>query len=324
MRAAIITTPGASPVVGEFTEPVAARGEVLIRVDTAGLGGWDVLGAYRLAVNYPCVLRGEGVGLAEDGRRVYFGERSTAPFGAWAERTIVPPAEVWNVPDDVDDRTAITMAIAGTGAYVPLLKADIQRGDAVLVTGASGAVGQLALQFARVLGAGRVVAAGRDPVALALLKARGWADATVLLGGPDDVEAMKAAAGDGFDVVLDIVCGDPLLAAMKATRWGARIVTIGKAAGGQIAFEISDLLFRTLSLVGTGQRPAAERESIWRKLLELAREQAITVDYAEYPFGRVADAWAAQSASPRAKIISSISASAVNSRVEEIIEAGPF
>ena len=61
MRAAIITERGATPVVQEFPEPKAQDGAVLIDVDTAGLGGWDVLGAYRLGIAYPCVIRGEGV-----------------------------------------------------------------------------------------------------------------------------------------------------------------------------------------------------------------------------------------------------------------------
>ncbi|MEG2005403.1 MAG: hypothetical protein RR014_05130, partial [Bilophila sp.] len=62
MRAAVISERNALPIVGEFREPEAQEGAVLIDVYTAGLGGWDVLGAYRLGVEYPCVIRGEGVG----------------------------------------------------------------------------------------------------------------------------------------------------------------------------------------------------------------------------------------------------------------------
>ena len=119
MKAAIIHECGAAPVIGEFPAPAPKEGAVLIEVDTAGLGGWDVLGAYRLGVQYPCVIRGEGVGRAPDGRRVYFGERSVLPYGAWGERTLVPAEEVWDVPDEVDDRTAITMGIAAAGWWRP-------------------------------------------------------------------------------------------------------------------------------------------------------------------------------------------------------------
>ena len=306
MKAAVISERGAAPVVQEFPEPASQEGAVLIDMDTAGLGGWDVLGAYRLGVQYPCVIRGEGVGRAPDGRRVYFGERSVMPCGAWAERTLVPADEVWDVPDDVDDKTAITMGIAATGALVPLERANIQRGEQVLVLGATGTLGQVALQLARYLGAGRVVAAARSVETLQRLKTRGIADEVVALGSENDVAALKDAAGDGFDVVLDLVCGQPMLNALKATRWGARIMTIGTGAGRQINLDIADLLFRTLSCVGTGQRPPADRRAIWERLLRIAHTENIQVDYADYTLDQAAEAWASQIAGPHAKITARI------------------
>lgn len=305
MRAAVITERGLGPVLQDFPAPQAREGATLIKVDTAGLGGWDVLGAYRLGVQFPCVIRGEGVGRASDGRRVYFGERSVAPFGAWAEQTLVPTEEVWDVPDDVDDVLAITMGIAGTGALLPLEQAAIKPGENVLILGATGTLGQIALQLARILGAGRVVGAARDAAALERLRARGLADAVVALGSDDDPAALKAVAGEGFDVVLDGVCGPPLLAALKATRWGARILTIGTGAGRDIQLNIADLLFRTLSCVGTGQRSPSDREATWRRLLQLAREHQITFDHVGYRFDQMPDAWAAQVAGPHAKITAS-------------------
>ncbi len=308
MRAAVISERGAPPVIGEFREPEPREGAVLIDVDTAGLGGWDVLGAYRLGVEFPCVIRGEGVGRSGDGRRVYFGERSVQPFGAWAERTLVPAEEVWEVPDGVDDKTAISMGIAATGAIVPLEQARIQPGENVLILGATGTLGQIALQLARHLGAGRVVGAARSGEALQRLRSRGIADAVVTLGGTDDVAALKDAANGGFDVVLDLVCGAPMLAALKATRWGARIMTIGTGAGRQLQLDIADLLFRSLSCIGTGQRPPADRRAIWQRLLKIAREQKIEVDYVDFDFEQAGAAWAAQVAGPHAKVTARIRA----------------
>lgn len=306
MKAAVITERGATPVVQDFAAPSAQDGAVLIAVDTAGLGGWDVLGAYRLGVQYPCVIRGEGVGRAPDGRRVYFGERSVLPYGAFAETTLVPGEEVWDVPDDVDDKTAITMGIAATGALVPLETANIQPGEQVLVLGATGTLGQVALQLARILGAGRVVAAARSETALQRLKQRGIADEIVVLGGADDVAVLKAASNGGYDVVLDLVCGQPVLNALKATRWGARILTIGTGAGRKLDLDIADLLFRTLSCIGTGQRPPADRHAIWLRLLGMARAHQIEVDYADYTLDQAAEAWAAQVSGPHAKITATI------------------
>lgn len=303
MKAAMIIERGATPVVQDFPPPSAQDGAVLIQVDTAGLGGWDVLGAYRLGVQYPCVIRGEGVGRAPDGRRVYFGERSVLPYGAFAETTLVPVEEVWDVPDEVDDKTAITMGIAATGALVPLETAKIQPGEQVLILGATGTLGQVALQLARLLGAGHVVAAARSAPALERLKQRGIADDTVVLkGSDDDITALKQASNGGFDVVLDLVCGQPMLSALKATRRGARILTIGTGAGRQVNLDIADLLFRTLSCIGTGQRPPADRRQIWERLLRMAREHKIAVDYVDYTLDQAAEAWAAQISGPHAKI----------------------
>src|ERR1700733_13097470 len=120
MKAAVLAERGALPLPGEFHEPTAQPGSVLIDVDTAGLGGWDTLGAYRLGVQYPCVIRGGGGGRrVAPSPRVYFGEGSGARCGVGAERTIVPAEVKWVVPDDVDDKTAISLGIAATGAIVP-------------------------------------------------------------------------------------------------------------------------------------------------------------------------------------------------------------
>jgi NADPH:quinone reductase-like Zn-dependent oxidoreductase len=309
MRAVLIRNPGEAPALGEFREPAAQQGAVLVNVDTAALGGWDGYALMRPHAVYPFVLMGEGVGRAEDGRRVYFGERSVAPFGAWAERTIVPAAEAWEVPRNVDDRTAITMAIAGTGSYIPLREANIKKGDNVLVLGATGVLGQLALQYARLMGAGRLVAAGRSEAALMRLAERRITDATVRTGTQEDAAALKDAAGEGFDVVFDPICGPTLLASIKATRMGARIVTVGVIPGQSttIELDVRDLSSRTYGTIGTGWRPAAFREPVWRDLLELAREHNITVDYADFTLDQFSEAWARQVSGPHAKITTRIS-----------------
>src|ERR1700753_4477643 len=195
MKAAIISERGALPISGDFQEPTAQPGSILIDVDTAGLGGWGTLGAYRLGVQYPCVIRGEGVGRrVGDGRRVYFGERSVAPFGAWAGRRMVPSAEVWEVPDDVDDRTAISLGIAATGAIVPLQQANIKSGENVLILGATGTLGRIALQLARRFGAGYIVGASRSKSALEGLKQQGLADAVAAMGSCDERRSRETAS----------------------------------------------------------------------------------------------------------------------------------
>jgi len=306
MLAAVLTEQGGSPSVQEFREPDPVNGAVLIDVTTTALGAWDILGAYRMAVEYPCVVRGEGAGTAEDGRRVYFGERSLIPFGSWAQKTVVPQEEVWDIPHDIEDRMAISMGIAATGAYVPLEQAKIQSGENVLILGATGTLGQVALQLARYFGAGRVVAAARKEKGLARVLEMGIADAAVRLGTDDDVAALKEEAGEGYDVVLDVVYGEPFVAALKATREGARIMSIGAQAGLTAEVNIGDLLYRNHTCVGTGQIAPGKRHSIWEQLVGIARDKGFTLDYDEFTLDQAAEAWAAQVASPHAKVIATV------------------
>jgi NADPH:quinone reductase-like Zn-dependent oxidoreductase len=189
---------------------------------------------------------------------------------------------------------------------VPLEQAQIQRGENVLILGATGTLGQLALQLARIFGAGRVVGAARGQTALDRLMERGIADAVVRLDGQDDSAALKAEARDGYDVVLDIVYGEPFVAALKATRWGARIMSIGVQAGATATVSLGDLLFRTHTCVGTGQRSTEERRAIWERLLVLARDHDIAVDCVNYTLDQATEAWQAQLASPHAKVTGTI------------------
>src|SRR5690606_29038004 len=145
-----------------------------------------------------------GVGLLDDGRRVYFGH-AKPPFGGLAEQTLVAEDEIWAVPDDLSDDQLIALAISGTGALIPLEEARIAKGESVLILGATGPVGQIGAQVARLLGAGRVVAAARNRAPLEAMQAKGHADAIAILGEGEDEAALKAVAGDGFDVILDII-----------------------------------------------------------------------------------------------------------------------
>ncbi|MCW2608253.1 MAG: zinc-binding alcohol dehydrogenase family protein [Frankiales bacterium] len=303
MRALVLHERGGTPRVEQHAAPHAAPGAVLVDVVTAGLGTWDVVGAYRMPVGFPCVVRAEGVGRTQDGRRVYFGERSVRPFGACGERTLVPADEAWEVPDDVDDATAITLGIAGTGALVPMDAAAVRPGDRVLVLGGSGALGRIALQLARRFGAVHVVAAGRRQAPLDELVAGGLADDAVALSGDGDAEQLVAASDGGFDVVLDGVYGAPFLAALKATRPGARVVTVGTLAASTALVPAGDMLFRTHTVVGTGQRSPQQRLGDWLRLVDLHRATPLTVPGTTYALSDGTRAWAAQVAGPHGKVL---------------------
>ena len=304
MRAFVVSHQGAAPRLQEFAEPTAVAGASAIQVSAAGLGPTDLMRAkgFFAPVSAPYVVGGEGVGRLTDGRRVYFGH-SVAPLGAWAERTSVPEEEVWPLPDEIDDAQAIALGISGTGALIPLEEAHLRPGERVLVLGATGPVGQIALQLARIMGAGTVVAAARNREALERLRSLGYADEVVQLGSGDDTNALKAVAGPGYDVVLDIVYGPPAEAAMRATAPGGRMMSIGIQAGPTVTLSLRDLVFRSHIGVGTGQRPAAVRKAAFERLLTYARNGQINADVVAFDFNNAEDAWRAQAGSPHGKII---------------------
>jgi NADPH:quinone reductase-like Zn-dependent oxidoreductase len=304
MRAAIVTEKATPARLGSFAEPQPGPGERLIHVLAGSIGPTDLMRANGFfgPMPYPYIPGGEGVGRLDSGERVYFGQ-SVSPFGALAERTIVPQAEIWPLPDDIDDGLAIALGISGTGALLPLEEAHIQPGESVLVLGATGALGQIGLQLARLLGAGRVTGAARNAAALARLTAHGTAEATVQLGTGDDLAALKAEAGPGYNVVLDCIYGPPAEAAIRATAPGARIMSIGIQAGPTVTLSLRDLVFRSHIGVGTGQRPAAERRAAFERLLAYGQSERIKVDITSYGLNEAETAWTAQAQSPHAKVI---------------------
>lgn len=157
MRAAVLHDYGADPVVESFDDPEAAEGRLVLAVGAAGLNPIDLrLASGALADRrppLPSVVGSEGVGRADDGRRFYF-SGTVKPFGAVAERTLVEADGAVEVPEGVEDGQAVACGIAGTAAYGSLIRrGQLREGETVLVLGASGVVGQIAIQAAKLMGA---------------------------------------------------------------------------------------------------------------------------------------------------------------------------
>jgi NADPH:quinone reductase-like Zn-dependent oxidoreductase len=151
----------------------------------------------------------DGVGRLADGQRVFFGG-TRAPYGAMAERAVVRKAFAFPVPDALDDYTAAAISNPGVSAWLSLeYRARLVPGENVLILGATGVTGRLAIKIARLLGAGRVVAAGRNREILSALKSEG-ADAIVALdvSAQELTQAFTREAGQsGFQVVIDYLWG---------------------------------------------------------------------------------------------------------------------
>src|SRR5271163_216791 len=218
MKAAVLHEYGV-PRAEDFEDPSAGPGQALVEVLAAGLNPVDVaICAGRFYAGrppLPSVAGREGVGML-DGARVYF-DAPIAPFGSMAERALINPVSTYAVPEGVPDGVAVALGISGLAAWLALTwRAQLKPGEHVLVLAASGVLGQIAVQAAKLLGAGRVVAAARSEEGLARTIELG-ADASVRLDGREDLSAALAQAGDGrIDVVLDPLWGEPLVAALGA------------------------------------------------------------------------------------------------------------
>jgi NADPH:quinone reductase-like Zn-dependent oxidoreductase len=171
----------------------------------------------------------------------------------------------------------------------------------VLILGATGIVGRIAIQAAKALGAGRVVGAGRNPAALEELAELG-ADAVVTLGGGDDVAALKAQGGDGYDVVIDTVYGTPFLAALEATAVGATLVTIGDGAGESADIPFLSLMGRTHIGHFNSTTPPEVLRAGYGELMAVAAGGGLQVKTRRYGLAEAADAWQALSKGPRVKL----------------------
>jgi NADPH2:quinone reductase len=274
---------------------------VVVEVLAAGLNPVDLA---RLGeASLPAVIGNEGVGRLGDGTRVYF-ERTIAPFGSFAQRALVDAALPIPLPDALDDGAALTLGIAGLAGWLALESvAALAAGESVLVLGASGPVGHVGVQAARLLGAGRVVAAARDLAAIEPLRALG-ADEVVSLDG-DAATALRSAAGEGgFDVVLDPLFGAPLVAALGATAPGARVVSVGASAGPTATIPRALLYGRSILTHGNRTMPVAVKRAAYERMAQhvLAGELVVAA-HERVPLERFAEAFDRQLASPHRKLI---------------------
>lgn len=269
MKAAMVVTAGQTPVYGDFSEPASASsstsaaGKVMVSVTAASISHVTKSRAsgrhYSAGGALPFIPGIDGAGVTGDGRRVYF-MLPEHPYGSMAERCLVDAAQLVALPDGLSDRDAAAMAIPGMSSWAALVeRAHLVAGETVLINGATGASGRLAIQIARRLGAKKVIATGRQVAAFDELRALG-ADATIALGA--DRQAMeqefKRVFHDGVDIVLDYLWGPSaeaiVVAAAKAGPEGRaiRYVQIGAIAGGEISLPGAALRSSALQMMGSG------------------------------------------------------------------------
>ncbi len=321
MNAAVLHTLNQLPHFEQFPEPVAEENEVIVHVRAAALKPIDkqmVSGSHYAAYSkLPVVCGIDGVGCLDDGTRVFFGG-PRPPYGSMAERTVVSRSRCFPIPDNVNDDIAAAVVNPGLSAWGALAwRAQLKPGETVLILGATGVTGKLAIQTAKLLGAGRVIAAGRNEQILNTLHDLG-ADTTIHLTKPgqDLTEAFVREAGDrGYDVIIDYLWGpttEALLGAIARSDFTpassrVRLVAVGESAGPTISLAAAVLRSSRLEILGAGSGSAAASPEMWieavRQLMSNIGCGTLRIETERVPLGEVENAWHQEQHGRRAVII---------------------
>lgn len=305
MKAAVLHELGGVPRYEDFPDPVPGEGEVLIDVKAVAVENVDRMvaaGAHfassQFMTQLPAIPCFDGIGALPDGRLVGFG-LPRPPYGALAEKTVVPEGNVVPAPEGIDPAEAVVLGSAITGFAIKIA-AGFRAGETVLIQGATGVAGRLAVKVARLLGAGRIVATGRDDGALGEVRALG-ADEVINTSVDDDalVRAFAANAGEGYDVVLDFLWGRPtevLLRALVPTELGfakpTRIVQIGESAGGTLTLAAESLRTSGVEICGAAKGfDGASIGEAYNQVVQWTRDGSLTFELERVALRDIEDAW---------------------------------
>src|SRR5215471_16562935 len=320
MPAAVINKHGVPPEHIMYSIPHREQGQALVRVTAAPISPLDLLCAsgtsYFGAPRLPYIPGVQGIGIVMEadalvpGQRIWFScDAGMKPGdGSMALYCVIDEASALALPDQIDDDLAAALGLSAIAAWMALTwRGHLQPGEQVLVLGASGAVGQVAVQAARLLGAGRVIAASRDEAARARAFSLG-ADAVVDLSG-DDVDEISrriaAACVGPLHLVIDPVWGLPAEAAARVLATEGRLVNFGSAAGPSARFESAIIRSKLHTIIGYTNN-ALTHEQKAKALTEILTHAAAgrcTVEREMVPLARAAEAWERQASAARRKLI---------------------
>ena len=305
----MISELGRPPELADQPEPL---GEAIYEVSAVSLNPMDVnVGAGRYFGGHPelpYVPGGEGVGRSPDGTRVYLFSDGLglSRDGLLAERGAAPAGLGIPLPAEVSDEVAAACGIAGMAGWMSVAwRAPVRKDDRVLVLGATSTVGLVATQAAKLLGAERVVAVGRNPERLKRAAELG-ADVTVNLEENDLAAAFKeATAGDGPTHIVDTLWGPPAVAAIQAASPGYRVVQVGQSASPEATLASAAIRGMMGEIYGYTDFavPASTFREQYLRLVGHAAAGEIVLDIETYPFERVAEAWERQATGAHAKLV---------------------
>ena len=309
MKAAVLHKIGESPRYEDFPDPTPTEDQLLVRVKAVAFENIDKAlangthySASESQSNLPVVAGLDGIGMLDDGQLVGFGG-VPAPYGSMAEKTLIPNGYYVPVPEGVDAVTAAAYPASVLTSLFPLKwGANLQPGQTVLINGATGVSGKLAVQIAKVLGAGRVIGTGRNEASLKRVLELG-ADAVIDLKQPDDaiVTAFEREAGEsGFDVILDFLWGHPTELLLKAltphelsfAKHKIRLVQIGEMADSTVSLPAEALRTSGLEIVGGAAGLTAEAMMEGTNLVwDMIKDNKVHMDIEQVPLKDIESVW---------------------------------
>jgi NADPH:quinone reductase-like Zn-dependent oxidoreductase len=320
MKAAILPSADSVPVYGDFDEPAAGDGSEIVEFVAAGIHQLTRSMAadrhYGRGGVFPVIPGLNAVARTADGDLVFTGS-GEPPYGTFAERIASPDAMRFPLPDGTRPETVAAGVNPGIASWLPLTARQAEAGKlgTVLVLGVTGMSGYLAAQNARLLGAARVVGAGRSQPGLERAAAAGAQ--TLALTGDDDAGAGALTQTLGDDVpglVLDFVWGPVAETAFRALgrtgfsedRADIKYVQIGALAGPEAAVPSSLLRSRKLTISGSGAGsvPASEIKAQIPRYIQLIADGSVQVPFRTFPLSDVTAAWTASAESgPRVVLV---------------------
>lgn len=307
MKAAVLHKFGETPKFEDFADPTPGEGQILVRVKAVALENVDKMMAegshfasQQFLSKLPAIVGFDGIGMLEDGRLVGFGGVN-APYGAMAEKTVIPEGYYVPVPEEVDAVTAAALPASALSSLFPLkMGAKLQPGETVLINGATGVSGKLAVQIAKLLGAGKIIGTGRNEDSMNKVRKLG-ADAVIDLKQSDEqlAEAFKKEAGEGYDVILDFLWGHPtevlittLVPSEIRMSKPVRLVQIGEKAGTTISLSADAIRTSGLQIFGAAAGITAEvageaTSQVWDWL----RANKLHMDIEQIPLKDIENVW---------------------------------
>jgi NADPH:quinone reductase-like Zn-dependent oxidoreductase len=306
MKAAIIKSFGEVPQYQDFPDPIAAAGETLLQVKASVLENFDKgtakgthYSSHKLFPQFPAIVGKDGIGMTDDGTIVGFGALRP-PYGAFAEKAV--SQHTTPIPDGIDPVKAAAMPRSILTSLLPLkYSARLQPGETVLINGATGVSGRIAVQVAKMLGAGKIIGTGRNAKSLKLLPELG-ADTVIDLSQPDDHIREAFAAEDArnkIDVVVDFLWGHPAELLIHTfipkeagfARRAIRYIQIGEKAGPHLSLPGAALRTSGLQLMGIGmismETLGEEMTHVWNGI----REDKFYMEIERVPLAEIATAW---------------------------------